>query len=87
MDMWEPYVQATRDNLPGAATKIVFDRFHIMKHMSKAVDRVRRREHRDKLLAHLCLAIAGSVLITIGTAVHSPAALAAIATVPVTFVV
>ena len=42
---------------------------------------------RDKLLAHLCLAIAGSVLVTIGTAVHSPAALAAIATVPVTFVV
>ncbi len=42
---------------------------------------------RDKLLAHLVLALAGSVLLTIGTAVHSPAALAAIATVPVTFAV
>ena len=42
---------------------------------------------RDKLLAHLCLAIAGSLLVAIGTAVHSPAALAAIATVPVAFVV
>lgn len=42
---------------------------------------------RDKLLAHLALAIAGSVLLTIGTAVHSPAALAAIVTVPVAFTV
>ena len=42
---------------------------------------------RDKLLAHLSLALAGSVLLTIGTAVHSPAALAAIATVPVAFTV
>ena len=42
---------------------------------------------RDKLLAHLSLALAGSVLLTIGTAVHSPAALAALATVPVTFAV
>lgn len=51
MDMWEPYVQATLAKLPRAATKIVFDRFHIMKHMGEAVDRVRRREHRDKLRA------------------------------------
>jgi len=42
---------------------------------------------RDKLVAHVALAIAGSVLLTIGTLVHSPAALAAIATVPVTFAV
>jgi uncharacterized membrane protein YccC len=42
---------------------------------------------RDKLLAHAGLALAGSALLTIGTAVHAPAALAAIATVPVTFVV
>jgi uncharacterized membrane protein YccC len=42
---------------------------------------------RDKLVAHAGLAIAGSVLLTIGTAVHSPAVLAAIATVPVTFAV
>lgn len=42
---------------------------------------------REKLAAHAALALAGSVLLTIGTAVHSPAALAAIATVPVTFAV
>ena len=42
---------------------------------------------RDKLTAHVLLALSGSVLLTIGTAVHSVAALAAIVTVPVAFVV
>ncbi len=42
---------------------------------------------RDKLAAHTVLAVAGSVLITIGTAVSSSIALAAIVTVPVTFAV
>lgn len=42
---------------------------------------------RDKLTAHLGLAVVGSVLLTIGTAVNSSVALAAIVTVPVTFAV
>jgi uncharacterized membrane protein YccC len=42
---------------------------------------------REKLLAHATLAVAGSVLLTIGTAVNSSTVLAAIVTVPVTFVV
>ena len=42
---------------------------------------------RDKLLAHLALALAGSVLLTIGTIVSSSTVLAAIVTVPVTFAV
>ena len=42
---------------------------------------------RDKLIAHLLLALAGSVLLTIGTAVASSTVLAAIVTVPVTFTV
>lgn len=46
MDMWEPYVLATHARLPDAATKIVFDRFHIMGHLGKAVDTVRKQEHR-----------------------------------------
>jgi transposase len=29
MDMWEPYVQATRADVPAADTKIVFARFHL----------------------------------------------------------
>jgi len=47
MDMWVPYVKATMENVPLAADKIVFDRFHIMKHMNDAVDQVRRQEHRQ----------------------------------------
>jgi uncharacterized membrane protein YccC len=42
---------------------------------------------RDKLRAHLALAVAGSVLLTIGTAVTSTTALAAAVTVPVAFAV
>jgi transposase len=47
MDMWEPYVQSIRAHVPEAETKIVFDRYHIMSHMGKAVDDVRKREHRE----------------------------------------
>jgi transposase len=32
--------------VPAAAEKIVFDRFHIMGHIGKAVDTVRKHEHR-----------------------------------------
>jgi uncharacterized membrane protein YccC len=42
---------------------------------------------RDKLLAHTALALAGSALLTIGTAVNSTTALAAVVTVPVAFLV
>lgn len=46
MDMWEPYIQSTRAHLDDAEGKIVFDKFHIAKHLHDAVDRVRRGEHR-----------------------------------------
>jgi len=46
MDMWEPYVQSTLAHLPGADSKIVFDKFHVVKHLHDAVDQVRRAEHR-----------------------------------------
>src|SRR5215831_16275175 len=46
MDMWEPYVQSTRTHLPDADAKIVFDKFHVVKHLHDAVDLVRRAEHR-----------------------------------------
>lgn len=44
MDMSGPYISLVRAVIGGE--KIVFDRFHIMKHMNEAVDRVRRRENR-----------------------------------------
>ena len=46
MDMWAAYITSTRKHLPDADEKIVFDKFHIMKHLGDAVDKVRRREHR-----------------------------------------
>ncbi len=49
MDMWEPYIGATRDGLPDGGARIVFDRFHIMREMTKAVDTVRKHEHREFL--------------------------------------
>ena len=51
MDMWEPYISATRSGLPDGGETIVFDRFHIMRDMTKAVDTVRKQEHRGFLRA------------------------------------
>ena len=47
MDMWDPYIAATKAYVPGAEKKIVFDRFHVMKYILKAVDDVRKSEHRE----------------------------------------
>lgn len=46
MDMAGGYINAVSARLPGGREKIVFDRFHIMKLMNEAVDRVRRHEHK-----------------------------------------
>jgi transposase len=46
MDMWEPYLQSTLAHLDDAPAKIVFDKFHIAKHLHDAVDKVRKAEHR-----------------------------------------
>ena len=46
LDMWDPYLASLREHLPEAKKKIVFDKFHIAKHLGEAVDRVRRREHK-----------------------------------------
>jgi transposase len=45
MDMWPAYINAVEELLPDAA--IVFDRFHIKKHLNEAVDLIRRQEHRQ----------------------------------------
>jgi transposase len=47
MDMWDPYVESVRQHLTEAEKKIVFDKFHIAQHLGDAVDRVRRREHKQ----------------------------------------
>ena len=47
MDMWEPYIDSTKEHLPEADEKIVFDKFHVAKHLGEAVDKVRRQEHKQ----------------------------------------
>lgn len=46
MDMWHPYIKAVTAVVPNAADKIAYDKFHIIKHLGDAVDKVRRQEHR-----------------------------------------
>jgi transposase len=46
MDMWEPFALSVRDHLDDADDKIVFDRYHIMGYLTKAVDTVRKSENR-----------------------------------------
>lgn len=47
MDMWDPYIAATKDLIPDAEIKIVFDRFHVIKQVTDALDQVRRQEHKS----------------------------------------
>lgn len=46
MDMWDPFIAATKAYIPEAEKKIVFDRFHAMQYMLKAVDKTRQAEHK-----------------------------------------
>lgn len=46
MDMWDPYIAATKAHVPGADDKIVFDKFHVVRTVTEAVDKVRRQEHK-----------------------------------------
>lgn len=43
MDMWKPFHKSVKKNAPGA--RIVYDKFHIMRHLSDALDKVRRSEY------------------------------------------
>ena len=47
--MWPAYIKACRANVPGANEKMVFDRFHLMRHVLDAVDKVRKREHKVRI--------------------------------------
>jgi transposase len=43
-DMWQPYIDVMEEMLPEAV--MVFDKFHIVRHLGDAVDKVRREEAR-----------------------------------------
>jgi len=44
MDMWAAYAKLVHDHAPNA--QILFDRFHLVKHLNEAVEEVRRSEMR-----------------------------------------
>lgn len=46
MDMWDPYIAATRRLVPEAQDKIVYDRYHVTRLVTEAVDKVRKQEHK-----------------------------------------
>src|SRR3977135_1641328 len=43
MDMWKPFRQSTQRNAPQAA--ILFDKFHILRHLGEALDKIRKAEY------------------------------------------
>ena len=43
MDMWKPFRNAAHEHAPQAA--ILFDKFHIMRHLGEALDKVRKSEY------------------------------------------
>lgn len=47
MDMHRPYINCTLQYVPGARSKIAFDKYHVAKLLGFAVDKVRRQEHKE----------------------------------------
>ena len=44
MDMWRPFRKSTMRHAPAA--RIVFDKFHVLRHLSDALDQIRRQEYK-----------------------------------------
>lgn len=44
MDMWKAFRNSVQKNIPEA--RIIYDKFHIMRHLGDALDEVRRREYK-----------------------------------------
>ena len=43
MDMWKAFTKSTQNNAPGVA--IIYDKFHVMRHLGNALDKVRKKEY------------------------------------------
>lgn len=43
MDMWKAFRNSTAKNAPQAA--ILFDKFHVLRHLSEALDKIRKQEY------------------------------------------
>jgi hypothetical protein len=46
MDMWKAFYNSTTRNAPQAA--ILYDKFHVMKHLGEALDKTRKAENVDR---------------------------------------
>jgi transposase len=44
MDMWKPFENSAAVNIPQAA--ILYDKFHIIKHLGEAIDKIRKQEYK-----------------------------------------
>jgi transposase len=44
MDMWKPFKNSTKRHAP--QVEIIYDKFHVLGHLSKALDQVRRMEYK-----------------------------------------
>lgn len=44
MDMWKPFRNSTRAHVP--EVRIVYDKFHVLRHLADALDAVRRTEYK-----------------------------------------
>jgi transposase len=73
MDMWDPYMRATREGLADGEQRIVFDRFHIMRDITAAVDTVRKHEHRALGGTAAGSALTGTKYLWLYSAEHLPA--------------
>jgi len=49
MAMWSAYINATLEEIPGATEKVAFDKFHVVKYLGEAVDKVCRKELKQLL--------------------------------------
>lgn len=46
MDMWPAFIKVVKRHIPQALEKICFDKFHVAQYLGKAVDQVRKQEHK-----------------------------------------
>ena len=44
MDMWKPFRTMTEAHAPQAA--ILYDKFHVLRHLNEAIDQVRKAEYK-----------------------------------------
>ncbi|MEA3515203.1 MAG: ISL3 family transposase [Nanoarchaeota archaeon] len=42
LDLWDPYIKAIKEQCPNV--KLIFDKFHVVKKVNKALDKVRKQE-------------------------------------------